>query len=688
MSEVKTSFKGWANGVISSGRPERNPRTSATHGYNTILTNVNASGATPTTRPGLDHWNVVKTHNGALKSLTDYIVYDNNGDIDFTLLIGIGDDGKVWQIPKYGVGNPMELGSGFSTTNLTPPSTAVAKNLCFMVDSSARKKLWGINYWDFGIVRPSTTPTLGFGAAGIMTGTFEVVVTFVNTRTGHESSASDVSGSITLTNKILALSSIPTSSDPQVDARYIYIRNTSNQTLFRRAAILNDNSTTTLDINVDTELLINLAPSSVSNDPPPATIKHIAWHNSYMFVADEYNLYWSKQNEPESFDSTFIGEPVGTGDGQKITALFSYKDVLLVFKTRSVYVLQGSIPETWKLSPLFGDIGTTSAKSIIEAGGALWWWAEGATTGTVRWGGEDSPAPLGKLLLGDMFVGGMVNIAAGIDTVNNLVLFSHPGAGIADGHNRHLLVINYDRNIIASDKWDGFDVASMAQVTTSIDSAERVLMFGNYNGQVFQESTTAKLDAVGNNTTVQGSFVAASSGISSISGTGFYTVGDTNLVGRYVTITDSKDRLYAHKLITSSSATLITFDGTVDGLSVGATYNYYIGCPKMEWWTAAEDANDEFLNKKLLRHYISFSTVLNVVSESIHAEVFNDDYPFPKEVVNISTLAVDTNKIQNKSFGGGTVAQNWFYKICSYHPKVTLTILGLQTKCDTLGDQV
>lgn len=694
MGSFKDTFQGWPAGVISSGRPERNPRTSAFHGRNNLLSNLNTTGATPRTRNTfkleVDH----QTHNGKIIAINDYMVIDDGSAAPVVNRVYFGDDGSIGQFFAEGF-DPVELGIAGTLNGTVIPSVAIANDLLFIVDGTARKKMWGASLWNFGITRPTEPPTPAVGAAGNMTGTFEIRTTFVNGTTGEESSASDSSNQITVSSQKISLSNVKISADVQVTARRIYIREVNSQTLFRLADTIADNVslTHTLDV-VDYTLLDVLGPDTVENDPPPVGVKYLAYVNGYMFAADDYNLFWSKQGSPASFDSTFEGEPIGSGDGQKLTGLYGFGDVLLVFKTRSVYMLSGSTPSTWKVVPMFPDIGSLASRSLVAAGGYLWWWSH---LGPVRWNGGQVEQ-LGKLLLNIPQYNAPTNIQGAYDELENLVIFTHPGvAGEALERNTEMVVFNAERGIVVSDKWDGLDVCSLnsfTDITVGVDVTlfeKRRIFVAGYAGQVFSLQSEVDVDGVPSGTT-SGTFTASGTSLTSISGTGFYTGADVGLAERYVTIIDADKQLVARVRIESNTSTALTLADSVTVVN-GASYRYYIGAPNFEWHTAIEDGDDTFFNKKYQKAFIAMEVNAGVnenteVVINTYTNVDEEDLPAPTATKVFSIVPEDTDKIIRKRFDVEKVGQSWMQVISSREVGSQLTILGVGMRGETLSEKM
>ena len=83
----------------------------------------------------------------------------------------------------------------------------------------------------WGIDAPLTNFTVAIGAAGVLSGTYQYHITFLNNTTGSRSNANPIAQSIALTSDQADLTSIPTSSDSQVDRREVW-RTVSNGSVF------------------------------------------------------------------------------------------------------------------------------------------------------------------------------------------------------------------------------------------------------------------------------------------------------------------------------------------------------------------------------------------------------------------------------------------------------------------------
>lgn len=96
---------------------------------------------------------------------------------------------------------------------------------------------------------PASTPTLAAGAAGVLTGTYTIVVTFATA--ASESTPGPGSAPIQVTNQSINLTNIPTSVNPAVTTRNIYGFKNGSSTFYQLIGTLNDNVTTAFAVMID-----------------------------------------------------------------------------------------------------------------------------------------------------------------------------------------------------------------------------------------------------------------------------------------------------------------------------------------------------------------------------------------------------------------------------------------------------
>jgi len=86
------------------------------------------------------------------------------------------------------------------------------------------------------------------------------------------------------------------------------------------------------------------------------------------------SLYWSVVNDPGDFGSYGSGAKfVGANDGDVITGLFPWQNMLIITKKYSVYALMGSDPQTWLVVPLNIGVGCLYGSTIANYKGYPMW---------------------------------------------------------------------------------------------------------------------------------------------------------------------------------------------------------------------------------------------------------------------------------------------------------------------------
>lgn len=489
------------------------------------------------------------------------------------------------------------------------PDFAVLNNLCFIANGFERFKLYGTSKQNFGITRPTNNATGTSGVAGSLNGVYEVAFTFVNSVTGHESSRSNATAEITALAQTIDLSNIPTSTDSQVDEVNIYIRNIASQTEFYLIDTIAEGTTTaTIDVDPGTTDadLTTLSPSINSHNPPPEGIKFLAAHKNRLFAADDTTLYWSETGKPEAFDPDAF-DFVNKDDGQKIRGLLSTPGgELLIFKEDGYYTLEGDTPGIWAISRRGPAVGCESHRSIKLGVDGIYWWAE---QGPVRmeFGSYDRPELIGANRISAVLSRAHVNlnerlrICAAFDITNQRILFSVPEPG--QFRNTKTLVWNSRLRVWESDRWDPIDIASFAEVNDA--EGQPFVMGGGYAGQVFKLG-------VGNNDgvpsgTMTGTFVASATTHSTITDltAAFHTSGG-KLIERKVTVLDSNGLTVSsvpRPRIVTNTATALTLNTAVSGLTSGSTYTYIVGGPDWQFDTAWRDLGAPFDKKRVEFNY-------------------------------------------------------------------------------------
>lgn len=158
---------------------------------------------------------------------------------------------------------------------------------------------------NWGIVAPSTAPTFAADSGTGITGDYMYKFAYVNSTSGHISTASDASAVRTVANKTINLTGLTASADSQVDKINIY-RTTDGGAIFFYLTQINNGTTTYADSALDATLGTDEAP--LYNDPPPDWVGIEEWDGSIFgfeknsttveFTNDEF--YTQSGNPEES----------------------------------------------------------------------------------------------------------------------------------------------------------------------------------------------------------------------------------------------------------------------------------------------------------------------------------------------------------------------------------------------------
>ncbi len=514
------------------------------------------------------------------------------------------DDGRLTYMDSDGtvhtINNTLTAGDHY-------PDFAVANDLLFIVNGSDKIKWDAATLTAFGITRPTVGSMAGAaGAAGSPSGTYALRVTYANSSTGAESSASDTATStVTVTNQKIDVTAVPVSADAQVDTRYIYVRNTATQTQFYRAGTIANNSGTTITLDfVDANLTI-VAPTTDSNNPPPSGIKYLAFHQERMWAFTDTAGYYSQIGKPEAFPAANV-EYFGKSSGQRITGAVSDHEILVVFKEDQVYgVFNGNDPAAWQVRLVSSDFGCASHRTIRTTQKWTLWWSR---HGIIRWDGGADVDDIGMKLYGNpsdrVDYSNIIRASACYDEGNARYIVAVPSSGSSRAD--LLLPFNVQLGIFESDQWDPMDAASLGEFVDSDNVPQPFL--GGYKGQLFQMWQTNN-DGIEPLTTAKGTWVQSGTTATTITDAlaTFSTTGG-GLVERKVTILNDEGTIITpvRPRISSNTGTTFTLSTGLTGLTSGVTYTYIIGGPNFLWQTGWRTFNIPWTKKRYEFVYLNF----------------------------------------------------------------------------------
>lgn len=393
----------FSGGINLSLPKNKLPTNVFPRGVNTALLPLSGGGVGVTKRPGFSLKGTLGGGSSAYATGLAIFAHNNSGTVT-EHMIGVSSEGNVYEVgsPSTQITVPTtntEFGAASIAGATSGIKFAQANNLLFGVSGSSAFKIFKdsgtlyVRAWGGRAPTVAPTGTIGGASSGVMTGTYEFVCTFYNSKTGVETGVSPTYSPIALTDQNIDIdvSGIGT-PNLDFDKVNIYIRKPSIGVEFVRNAsmqvALGDVSTIINVSDEDINNMILVAPDVNDNQPIPSGITDICWHLSRMFATDGVNLYYSQVAQPENWNLLNY-EAVNPNDGQKITALWSVNETnLLILKERSAYLLVGDTSQNWEINLLTQSIGCTAKRSIAEGDGIIGWWSH---IGPVIWTKSGEP---------------------------------------------------------------------------------------------------------------------------------------------------------------------------------------------------------------------------------------------------------------------------------------------------------
>jgi hypothetical protein len=261
-------------------------------------------------------------------------------------------------------------------TNAAQMRFCTVRNTVYMCNGTDAKKWDGTTVSNWGIQSPVAAPTVGL-ASGSMSPTsgFRYVYVYKNSSTGHVSTASAVSASTgPQTSQDVTLTGAR-STDAQVDKVEIY-RTKDGGSLFFFLAEVNNvgaGSWTYADSNADSSLNeLIVAPTAHANDPVPAGANNIAFHIGRLWVSVDNYVYFAggpdtTNGKPEE---AFPPANVFTFPN-KVTALASTSEGLLVFTASDLYVVRGLDSTSFYTQKVMTNFGALDQNCVAQDGDLL-----------------------------------------------------------------------------------------------------------------------------------------------------------------------------------------------------------------------------------------------------------------------------------------------------------------------------
>jgi hypothetical protein len=706
-------IESWAGGVITSLEVDAIPASASPRGLNAELRSAGGGRAAVAKRRGVETANataitgataILGQHEfkrravGGATFTTHHLVYSQNGRLDV-----LKSDGTTEAYDSTDA-DPFTSGD-------TPPDFAVVNNECWIVNGVENKKATTTSdgasrrVRNIGLARPSA-PTLGDSGTG-MTGTYEIVLAYRNSLTGHTSSRSDAT-SRSVTNKTIDVT-IPTSIDAQITHVVIGIRKTGLQTeFFELATVTAGTSTYAVNVTDGTlTALTTLMPDTAENDAPPV-LSVAEFHLERVFAAgptEPSKLLFSQLFKPESFDPENY-EPISADDGDSIVALKSAFGILVIFKRNSLWALYGDDPNTWEIRLIDSKIGTTSHRSVVFVNGTLYWWSE---VGPVAWSGDGKPLLIGQELIADTLSADNLRYAqyhrvcAEADITNERILWAvnetSPEGEPNFTNNNALIPFNYALQRFESTKWDPLDTASLGVVADATDVPR--LFIGGYYGQLFEYGS---VDADGAESgTVSGTVTSATNGPPATltdSTAAFMTTG-AGLKGRYVYVAAPGGQSVQRRRIISNTATVLTLDtGLQWNIVPNEFYTYVIGGPDWQWDTYVAAQSSAFWKKRFRFLFCQLKTEAtealvsidllfdysNSVGQTLEVLVVPGGGKWDSAVWDVDRFGAQAAKSERLRVGGTGYA--WRARFRNGNPNEPVTLLKVGMSAELLTEKL
>jgi hypothetical protein len=192
-------------------------------------------------------------------------------------------------------------------------------------------------------------------------------------------------------------------------------------------------------------------------------------------------VYFSEIGEPELVQPESFFE-VRTDDGDRITAIYSFIDELIIFKTKSFSKLVGDSADNYALAELSTEFGCVSNKAVIEYNNTLLFLDE---KGIVQYNGanwELISYPVEPIFRRMNVINALDKAVAVHYSTRNQIWFSFP----IDNSTENNFTVVYDYLLQAWTFFDGFNVGAHTMAKQQLSN--QALWRGDYSGNVFHFS--------------------------------------------------------------------------------------------------------------------------------------------------------------------------------------------------------
>lgn len=288
----------------------------------------------------------------------------------------VAANGNVYILPDAGVWNSTAVLTGLSTANQV--YFVHDRDLVSALDAATTpQKSTDLVTWSrLGIASPEGQSSLALSsqASTLSTSTFGLVWTYKDRGESYESDPSTFQSTISLTstgNAIVA--QIPNSTDAQVDAICVYLKNiTAGETVYRKhsSAAQSVGASSTFVITSSNWSANDEAPST--HGVPPLLAFGVSWKNRWWarHATEPTRLHFTEIFTPQGWPALYYIDLPFT-NGEEITAIQPQGDTLLVFGQSQIFLVIGQTSLDFEVRPSLGAQGGAlgpRATCAIEAG--------------------------------------------------------------------------------------------------------------------------------------------------------------------------------------------------------------------------------------------------------------------------------------------------------------------------------
>jgi len=702
----------WALGAHATPAQDMAPKGTFAVGENTILLHNTGQSAVIGQREGWTLQNVIpQAGNGAILGQYDFI-RATSPLVTSAMHLVVGSTGRFdklipapLRLEAVEAAHPTPFTPGFY-----PPSFATMNNHCFIANGIDPLKAFNGTYiWTAGLPAPSLPGVTG-SAGNCPPGDYSTLVTYYDSVTGLESSASPAQAFYLGGPGTITVSWIPSPSDRPYSHTRVYLRQDAKQTEhFRVAEIPKSTNTAAVSLTQDQlDALTLIAPDFLENNPPPLNLQGIEAHVSRLFGHDGSRVYYSNLDQPEAWDpeNSFS---VNQDDGQQIIALHAAHEVLVVFKKDSTWALYGEDPATWVPRMISQTTGCLNERSVVYIEGTSYWWSE---RGPVGWSGSGPIQNLAHGRLDDQVALDVglstraaspnptlqtTGVVAALDVINQRILWAMPAMGSLQ--NNLILPFKYSFNQWEATKWTGMDVASFATVQNTLSTPHVYL--GGYKGQIFRYGGSFNDGTPGG--LLEGKVVSGTATELTVDVTPgpLYTAG-AGLSERYLYVNNGDPDGWQVKRIGSNTASMITLaTGELFSLVPNAAWTWSVGTigfrVVLPWQTFATP----FIKKRLEYGYFWVGASVNASEMEVALfRNYNNDNRLRHFILDLRSEGMiwDEGQWDQAVWGSGqstTRARRRLAKVCfayrwafrQYKPNADALIYKVDTRAETQVDK-